>query len=371
MQPAHSENIEHNSSYKILIDKGDFNQNGRPARGSRTKNLLSGGFGKPPADIPISANMTPFNHFGAPPTNYGNTPAAYDPRNARPYQSTQGIYQTPQVTPDTEWPSRAPYAPAAAYTTSYPQGNPSYFGQNSMFARPNPLFPDLNTNPSRKNLSRHRRHRHRRSTKPWYKDDSRKTTSSSASDKDSGWWKRSRKSNASRSRRYGLDSDSEMSSVSASSYSGALNPLQKKVILNTLREYCPDNMKNIVYEDLIAQMELMEKKGYKLPKDYNKREHDISENEIKLYEQQLQRDKGRNQKKMSGIINFAAVSLSWFCRFISVDSIKTRHLPDLVKSSLQDGDFDEIERKLCLLPASVSPIDQQLGSPSPCMYHKS
>ena len=41
----------------------------------------------------------------------------------------------------------------------------------------------------------------------------------------------------------------------------SLDPLQKKIILDTIRDYCPESMNNIVYEDIIAQMEQLNKKG--------------------------------------------------------------------------------------------------------------
>jgi hypothetical protein len=146
-------------------------------------------------------------------------------------------------------------------------------------------------------------------------------------------------------------SDSESDYSDASGYSTddsrrrhhikGLNSLQKKMVLNTIRDYCPDNMHNVVYEDLMSQMELLDKKGYKLPKGYDKRKHDLSENEIRLYEQQLQRDKSRDQKKMSYMINFSALGLSWFCQCISVDWIKTKHLPEIIRNALEDGEFDD------------------------------
>jgi len=112
-------------------------------------------------------------------------------------------------------------------------------------------------------------------------------------------------------------------------------------MLSTIREYIPENMYDTVYQDLLTQMDQLDKKGYKLPKGYDKHKHDISDNEIRLYEQQLQRDKGRDQKKMSYMINFSALGLSWFCQCIQVDWIKTKHLPEIIRTALADGEFDD------------------------------
>jgi hypothetical protein len=113
------------------------------------------------------------------------------------------------------------------------------------------------------------------------------------------------------------------------------------VVLDTIRDYCPEAMHNMVYEDIISQMEQLNDKGYKLPKDYDKRKHDLSENEIRLYEQQVKRDKHRDQKKMSYMINFSALGLSWFCQCMNFDWIKTKHLPELIRDGLKDGEFDD------------------------------
>lgn len=120
-----------------------------------------------------------------------------------------------------------------------------------------------------------------------------------------------------------------------------LDALQKKMVLNTIQEYLPENYHHAAYEELMGKMEMMEKKGFKLPKGYDKRKHDMPDNEIRLYEQQLMRDKNRDQKKMSYMINFSALGLSWFCQCISVDWIRTKHLPEIIRTALEDGEFDD------------------------------
>jgi len=104
----------------------------------------------------------------------------------------------------------------------------------------------------------------------------------------------------------------------------------------------PDkNLHDVIYQDLTAQMDLMDKKGFRLPKGYDKHKHDISDNEIRLYEQQLERDKGRDKSKVSYMINFSALGLNWFCQCIQVDWIKTKHFPEIIRTALEDGEFDD------------------------------
>lgn len=371
---------EHESSYKILIDKNEFNA--RPERGARTKNLLSGGFGKPPG-------VTNFNNLRSRPTGndrpYG---LGHDPSGlgARPYNPS-GLAQSHNPTalgqghnpPGYSRPGLGqPYNPPGLGQGYNPTGlgqayNPSGLGgqgynPSGLSQGYNPSGLGQGYNPSglgqgynpyglgrgdnlyglggRTDSKNQRRH-HRRHRRRHHSPSSSSSSSSSSSESVDNFLHPSISKSRSRSTRksrnpYDIsDSDSDSNSSTYSSKFKGLNALQKKLVLKTIREYCPENMQNVVYEDLMAQMEILDKKGYKLPKGYDKHKHDISENEIKLYEQQLQRDKGRDQKKMHHMINFTAYSLSWFCQFISMDWIKTRHLPKLIREALDNGEFDD------------------------------
>jgi hypothetical protein len=222
--------------------------------------------------------------------------------------------------------------------------NPTGFNSRLPWSTPNLGLGDTRFGDPRypKKHHRHRRrHRHHRSNKSSSSVSSRSTRTSRSSY--SKYPDYNKPFSNPYERRYDVsdsDSDSEYSSRKSGSYRG-LNALQKKMVLKTIRDYCPDNMQNVVYEDLMSQMEQLEKKGFRLPKGYDARKHDISENEIRLYEQQLQRDKSKDQKKMAGLINFAAIGLSAFCRFISVDWIKTTHLPGIIRQALEDGEFED------------------------------
>jgi len=357
---------EHESSYKILIDKNEYNA--RPERGARTKNLLSGGFGKP-------AGVTNFSNLRSRPAQFQNPDPGARPN---PYAGVnpQGSYGgvNPQgLNPQGSYDPARDYNPTVGPRPSYglgsaplgggynPSGlgigggyNPLGYDPSGLGSRPyNPRGLALGDNPygmGRRESKRHRRHR-RRHHSP---SSSSSSSSSSGTNKNilhpnryrypSNSASRSRTKSSSRGHRnpYDVsDSDSDSNSSTYSTKFKGLNALQKKIVLKTIREYMPENMQNVVYEDLMSQMEILDKKGYKLPKGYDQHKHDISENEIKLYEQQLQRDKGRDQKKMHDIINFSAFSLSWFCQFISMDWIKTRHLPKLIREAVDHGEFDD------------------------------
>jgi hypothetical protein len=376
--------VDNESAYRVLVDKNEFNQGpSQPPvqRGNRTKSLLSGGFGRPqipqaprtynPVPNPQNpwyAANAPNQNQQAPSQSLGN-----NNNNIPPFMNGVGISGPPNNNPTSlAFMNQPPpqfgqtnYRPDGFLNNRYPNG---FLNQPRFGEPPNSMFPGLNNPYNNKNWSnpldkkRHRRHHHRRhrhhknNDRPWYETDSRKSYTSSSSDSESsvhdpyGKISAVSSSRSSKSRhktpnnRYGIsDSESEYSYSTTSSRKGSsgLNALQKKMVLNTIRDYCPENMQNVVYEDLMGQMDLLEKKGYKLPKGYDKHKHNISENEIKLYEQQLQRDKSRDQKKMYYMINFAAFGLSAFCRFISVDWIKVNHLPSLIRTALEDGEFDD------------------------------
>ncbi len=284
------------SHYRSLIPDSEYVQSTRPLeRGDRTRNLMnSGGFGRPAMAAPF-AKPGPVAPLFQQPSYGGGGPMGYQPPPPMP----QPRYMPP--------PSNS------AQPGQYGMPSPDFSGfPGGMYAR-SPYEP-----PQQQSYSRSRHHqRHHRSR-------SRSHRSSS------------------RSNKYGIsDGESGYSTAESTAYPG-LNTLQKKIVLKTIQDYCPQGgIQNVLYEDIMTQMEQLEKQGYKLPKGYDKRKHDLSDNEIRLYEQQLQRDRTKDHKKMSNLINFAALGLSWFCKFISVDWIKTRHLPDLIRTALNEGEFEE------------------------------
>jgi flagellar hook protein FlgE len=113
------------------------------------------------------------------------------------------------------------------------------------------------------------------------------------------------------------------------------------MVFETIKEYAPDHVKNLVYEDVIGQMEQLEKDGFALPKDYDKRKHDMDDNEITLFEQQLARDRKSGRVRATNLINFSASMVSGMCRMMQIDAIRTKKLKATVAEALREGEFDD------------------------------
>lgn len=313
---------DQNSAYKVLIDKNAYSQQPKVERGTRTRSLLAGSFGKPNPPPPTSY------YTSAPmPPQTPNSSAPPPPLNS---MATSGHHfgnpLLPSYGQNMSMPNAAsrygPYGLGASATQAPPA--------HGFFGAPPPSLP-----------AQRRHYRPSRSFRSESSSGSRESSRRSA---------RSSRNSRRRRDKYNI-TDSEDNSDSGSEYSDessrhdprhrGLSSAQKRSVLNTIREYVPENMQGIVYEDIISQMDQMHEKGYRLPKGYDQKKHNLDENEIRLYEQQLQRDKKRDQKKVSQMVNFAALGLSWFCQFISVDWIKTKHLPEIVRTALEDGEFED------------------------------
>lgn len=338
---------EHNSAFGVMMPESNRRQVPMVPRGpdytrvQRTKHLLSNGFGsRQPQQAPPLFAQNPNPYGGGlqrpPPPLFGGQP----PMNRPPPMGGGGLgFGGPP--------------PNSSFNTL--TGMPG-FNQPStnLYGRPNPN-PFFNKTPfgggygygqdpyHRKH--RHRRHRHRRRHRDddsdWSSSVSRHRTRSPERYLGNPRYDLSDSSSSSS----GSDSDSSYSSYDSRDrrrrVHHGLNGLQKKIVYDTIRAYTSANAQDVVYEDILAQMEMMEKKGFRLPRGYEKHKHDLSENEIRLYEQQLQRDKQRDQKKMSYMIKFASTGLNWFCQMMNFDWIKTSHLPGLVQEALNDGEFDD------------------------------
>jgi hypothetical protein len=116
---------------------------------------------------------------------------------------------------------------------------------------------------------------------------------------------------------------------------------QRKIMMETIEEYVPANMQTRVFEDVVSQINQLHEKGFTKPKNYNEKEHSLDENEINLYEQQMAQHKSRDEKKMTYLINFSAMGVNWFCQSMALDWIKTNHLPELIRKSVADGEFND------------------------------
>lgn len=344
------------SSYRALINKDDFSQ--QPVntlqRANRTKSLLSGGFGRSAAAPPYPPQQPPPSMF-----------PVQQPLMA-PLPSQQQQHQQPGLLYGGGGPPRPPtyFAPPAPAnfggfgTAGY--GSGAGYGGGAPGSYPFAWQPYRRPpSPSRKSRSRHR---HRRSShkKKWYERSRSRSRSRSQTRAPTGWWNtaaatgprspsRSRSRSSSRSSQTSQSSQGSCSTCTGPRHDRGrrrrdkdLSTLQRKIILGTIREYMPEkNLHDAVYQDIISQMEHMEKHGYRLPKEYDKHKHDISDNEIRLYEQQMQRDKNRDVKKVSNMISFSATCLSQFCEFMQVDWIKTKHLPRVIREALKEGEFEE------------------------------
>jgi len=130
------------------------------------------------------------------------------------------------------------------------------------------------------------------------------------------------------------DTDSDVSNAS-------VNSRLKDIIDRRLREHAPDSVRHIIMDDIIAEMKYYDSKGYHLPKGYDPAKHSIDDNEIKHYQQQVNRERKRKQTNVTVLLGFAATGLSWFCRAMKFDWIKVAKLPEIVREAIDDHEFDE------------------------------
>jgi hypothetical protein len=340
------------SSYKIMIDANEFNKQ----RKNRTKNLLSGGFGRPaeavapmsfvsnvPTDTQQPGNLQQKLFVDTYANRPNNTVTSNLQQNLfvpKPIQQTQSIFGGgfPQDSSNLFRPVDGSFA-ARRFQEQSTQGLRGDQGNHgNIFSQHTEGWNRANSSKSSRSPSRKRKHKkNKEKTNFWDSDNGSSTSGGSAHSRS----RRSRRrGNSQYNNRYNI-SESDDSTSGSDDNDRRVSDRAKKIALDTIREYCPDSMHNVVYEDIVAQMEQLDKKGYKLPKGYDKRKHDVNENEIRLYEQQVQRDKHRDQRKMSYLINFSAQGLTWFCESMNFDWIKTRNLPRLIRDGLEEGEFDD------------------------------
>ena len=309
---------DNESAYKIMIDKNEFST---PARKSRTKELLSGGAGLPLTNGAGTNIMNQLNNhsFMARPTDQQDMGVNHN-RNESPKPSDQ--QQTNMQSADQQQPNWPQFQQSVDQQQHiWPQFQQSVDQQQQT----RPQFQSNTTMPPIDCVGDQRRSNEYNAF--WEKSESASSRSPVLN--------RGRR----RHRKYDIsDSDSGGNDFQTARQ---LNRVQKKIVLDTIREHCPDTMHSMVYEDVIAQMEQLENQGFKLPENYDTRRNTIDTNEIRLYEQQVKRDKHRDLKKMAYMLNFAALGLNGFCQCMSFDWIKTKQLPKLIREGIQEGDFDD------------------------------
>lgn len=120
-----------------------------------------------------------------------------------------------------------------------------------------------------------------------------------------------------------------------------LSQQQKSIVMKTINEYCPKDVQNIVFQDIVSQIEEMNTRGYTAPAIDPNESTRLDAREFQLFQQQLQKEKAGDVKKMQYLINFAALGLSWFCQSLELDWIKTRRLPETIRTAVSDGEFDD------------------------------
>lgn len=139
-----------------------------------------------------------------------------------------------------------------------------------------------------------------------------------------------------RSRGNGYDSGSDSDASTISMRSDIVRLVNRK-----LKEHAPESLRRIVVDDIIEEMKYNHQKGFPLPDDYDPEKHDMDENQIRLYKQQVMRARKRSQKKVTVFLNFAASGLSWFCQAMNFEWIKTKYLPTVIREAIDNGDFED------------------------------
>lgn len=121
-----------------------------------------------------------------------------------------------------------------------------------------------------------------------------------------------------------------------------LTKRQEKVVQDTIRNYIPKSMHGIVLQDIQHQINDLDERGYAPNDNSSKRNSSptLDEQQIYLYQQQVKRDRDEYKNKVSYLINFSALGLSWFCQSMDFDWIRMKYLPAMVRTSIQNGEFD-------------------------------
>jgi hypothetical protein len=140
---------------------------------------------------------------------------------------------------------------------------------------------------------------------------------------------------------YGSDNESSSRNRNSTHGSNVLNDMQTKIVLDTIQEYCPDSAHDLLFEDICNKMEKLEKQGYNLPNGYDKRKHDMNENEMLLYDQTLKKNDQRKKQKATALIKCAANLSQGLFSNLGINFLKTDNLTNRVKEEINKGYFDE------------------------------
>jgi hypothetical protein len=289
------------SAYRVLLDKNDVRDPNSPIgnRRQRTRELLSGGLAKPSLVDQVQQYPDPnTNHFQN--NNFPNyapqvQPPPFLPQNTfQNYQPQQQLYNPQPYQPQFPTPQNRFSAPAP-FAAPY---------------RPRTNFSSL--------LNRRSR-------------ESRKSVLDSRSSRDSGRFH----SRRSKKNRYDIsDDDSETDCEELTSG-------QKKKVMQMIEDLCPSSMSKVIQQNILDEMDKLDKKGYRLPKGYDKSKHTLDANEMQLFGQQVAKEKDRDRNKAINFIGMAANGLKWFCQMMHIDVINTSRVPQIISQGIEDGEFED------------------------------
>jgi hypothetical protein len=281
------------SAYRVLLDERDVRDPNSPLannRRERTKNLLSGGTVPRPSLVDqiqdYAPQVQPMNNY-APINN--QPPVSFYPQQHFQNQNFQPFPKPQEWVPPTY---QRPFQ--NSFTNSF----------QPPFAAPR---------------------------RPDFLQSRRRSTSKSS--RDSG---RYRKTSKRKTNRYGISDDEDDSDDCED-----LTSRQKKKVLQYIEEFCPSSMSNAIHQNILDAMEKLDKKGFRLPKDYDKSKHDLNANEMQLFGQQVAKEKDRDRNKAINFIGLAANGLKWFCKVSHIDIINADTVPNVINQSIYDGEFED------------------------------
>lgn len=102
----------------------------------------------------------------------------------------------------------------------------------------------------------------------------------------------------------------------------------------------PEYLKDAIERDVMKRLREMEKRGYRLPENFDKNKHDIDAAQHALFTQQAEREQQRDESRARDLINLVGVGLPRVFQWLKLDWIKTGQFEKLVKRGLDEGDFE-------------------------------
>ena len=341
------------SAYKIMVPTNAIS-NAHRQRKQRTQELLSGGVMNKPIVLADEIQNTQFQNqnFQEPQMNpqmqnhqfqsYSNS---FQNQN-QTQNTSQNMYQNPnafqnQSQNSFQNVSQNPVPQPLFQNQNSFQPSPQRPFGSSLFRNPSPFgnrndsspFGNRNENSSFGSLFGNR----------FKRPESNKSNASSRHSRDSGRFRSStkdfRRGEFSRSKfrtdKYGInvsDDDNEEERHHDS--------LTDERILKIVNEVCPSNMKHVIARAVEEKLRKLETRQ-RLPSNYDPTKHSFSENEMQLYDAQLERDKSKDKNRAETLISSAAATINMAFKFFKMDFIRTDNLPSIIRDSLKQGEFED------------------------------